>query len=271
MTKRKALLAVIAIAVPTLGCSAAAPDETQTKSVAADPLKAAVANPARSAANRARDVYRHPEQTLRFFGVKQSDLVVEISPGGGWYTEILAPFVADKGSLALVAAEQQLRGARARATANSELYRSVLFSPIEGWGDKTSFPPASADVVLTFRNVHNWYMQGEAENAFAAFFAMLRPGGTLGVVEHRLPESRPDSDMLKSGYMKQSVVIAMAEAAGFKLADSSEINANPKDIADYPEGVWTLPPSLALKDKDREKYLAIGESDRMTLKFVKPE
>lgn len=270
MTPCKALLAALAIAMPIVSCSAAAPDASKAEPIATDPLQAAVANPDRSAANRARDVYRHPEQTLRFFGVKQSDLVVEIYPGGGWYTEILAPYLRNKGSLALVASEAQLRRARDRAAANATLYQNVLFSPIDSWADETTFPAGSADVVLTFRNVHNWYMEGQAENAFNAFFRMLRPGGTLGVVEHRLPEDRPDADMRRSGYMKQSTVIAMAEAAGFKLAAKSEINANPKDSANHPEGVWTLPPALRLKDQDRDKYLAIGESDRMTLKFIKP-
>lgn len=271
MVLRHVLFAAAAAALPLAGCHAAATeDKAAPTTQTAGSLEAAVANPGRSADNRARDQYRHPIETLKFFGLKPTDLVVEIYPGGGWYTEILAPFVADKGSLALVASEQQLSRARAKAAADPATYGNVLFSPITSWNDQTSFPAGSADVVLTFRNVHNWNMQGQAENAFKAFYAMLKPGGVLGVVEHRLPEGRPDAHMATSGYMKQSVVIAMAEAAGFKLAATSEINANPKDSADHPEGVWTLPPSLRLGDKDRAKYLAIGESDRMTLKFVKP-
>jgi predicted methyltransferase len=233
-------------------------------------LETAIANPARSEANRARDRYRHPYETLTFFGVKPSDSVVEIYPGAGWYTEILAPYLAGQGSLAVVATDPQLKRMRDKAAADPAAFGKVLFSPLATWADAPAFPTGSADVVLTFRNVHNWHMQGQAAEAFKAFYKMLKPGGTLGVVEHRLPEGRPDSDMDKSGYMKRSAVVAAAEAAGFKLVAESEINANPKDTADWPEGVWTLPPSLRLGDKDREKYLAIGESDRMTLKFVKP-
>lgn len=250
--------------------SAAMAATTAPAQPAPNALETVVANPARSAANRARDQYRHPAETLAFFGVKPSDTVVEIYPGGGWYTEILAPFLANGGSLAVVATEPQLKRMRDKAAADPQTYKNVVFSPMATWNDTPAFPAGSADVVLTFRNVHNWHMQGQAADAFKAFYAMLKPGGTLGVVEHRLPESRPDSDMDKSGYMKRSAVVAAAESAGFKLAGSSEINANPKDTADWPDGVWTLPPSLRLGDKDRAKYLAIGESDRMTLKFVKP-
>ena len=136
----------------------------------------------------------------------------------------------------------------------------------------TSLASGSADVVLTFRNVHSWL---DAENpiadaVFAEAFRVLKPGGTLGVVEHRLPEAADDARQLTSGYVKVSTVRRLAEKAGFQFVEASEINANPKDTADHPEGVWTLPPSLQLGDKDREKYLAVGESDRMTLKFVKP-
>ena len=233
-------------------------------------LTAALAAPTRTPANLARDKYRHPAETLGFFGIQPNHMVVEIYPGAGWYTEILAPYLAGNGSLALVATEQQLSRARQKVAADPATYKNVLFSPMAGWTDTTAFPAGSADAVLTFRNVHNWQMQGQAADAFRAFYQMLKPGGVLGVVEHRLPETRPDADMQKSGYMKQSTVIALAQAAGFTLAATSEINANPKDSADWPDGVWTLPPSLRLGDKDREKYLAIGESDRMTLKFVKP-
>ena len=237
---------------------------------AAEALAAAVAAPTRTPANLVRDKYRNPAATLSFFGIEPGHAVVEIYPGAGWYTEILAPYLAGQGSLALVATEQQLSRARQKVAADPATYKSVLFSPLAAWSDATTFPAGSADAVLTFRNVHNWQMQGQAADAFQAFYRMLKPGGVLGVVEHRLPEARPDAEMEKSGYMKQSTVIALAEAAGFKLAATSEINANAKDLANYPEGVWTLPPSLRLGDKDREKYLAIGESDRMTLKFVKP-
>lgn len=236
-------------------------------------LDAAIAGDLRSAENKARDRYRHPKETLEFFGVEPDDLVVEMWPGGGWYSEILAPYLAEEGSLALVAAEDRLKSTRALAEEHPDAFKSVLFSPMENPGDATTFPAGGADVVLTFRNVHNWEMSDEPYGAemFAAMFDMLRPGGTLGVVDHRLPEDRLDEDMKSSGYMKQSHVIALAEAAGFELVEASEINANPADTTNHPEGVWTLPPRLALDDIDRDKYLAIGESDRMTLKFRKPE
>lgn len=269
---RVAVAALIAASLPVAACQASDATKSHAQSPVADAaLKSAVESSIRSAENRARDAHRHPVETLSFFGVKPGGLVVEIYPGAGWYTEILAPYVGSTGSLALVASEQQLSRARQKAAANPEAFSNVLFSPISGWSDATTFPAASADAVLTFRNVHNWHMQGQAADAFKAFYRMLKPGGVLGVVEHRLPESRPDAEMQKSGYLKESYVIEMAQAAGFKLAAKSEINANPKDSADHPEGVWTLPPVLRLKDKDREKYLAIGESDRMTLRFVKPE
>lgn len=247
---------------------------TETGEVAEqNKLDAAIAGELRSAENKARDQYRHPKETLEFFGVEPDDLVVEMWPGGGWYTEILAPYLADEGSLALVASESRLESVRKLAADNPDAFKSVLFSPVENQGDETTFPAGGADVVLTFRNVHNWEMGDEPYGAaqFAAMFEMLRPGGTLGVVDHRLPEDRPDEDMKSSGYMKQSHVIALAEAAGFELVEASEINANAADTADHPEGVWTLPPRLRLEDQDRDKYLAIGESDRMTLKFRKPE
>ena len=256
-----------ALAPPAAAVKPQVPPSQATQS---DALRAATDAATRTASNRERDRYRHPYETLTFFGVKPSDTVVEIYPGAGWYTEILAPYLANNGSLALVATDPQLKRMRDKAAAEPKTYQSVVFSPLAAWTDTPAFPAGSADVVLTFRNVHNWHMQGQSADAFKAFYAMLKPGGTLGVVEHRLPESRPDSDMDKSGYMKRSLVVAAAEAAGFKLAGSSEINANPKDTADWPDGVWTLPPSLWLGDKDRAKYIAIGESDRMTLKFVKP-
>jgi len=237
---------------------------------AADPLKAAVAADHRTVGNVARDVYRHPYETLSFFGIKPTDTVVELSPGGGWYTEILAPYLRDAGQLYAAAPE----GGRFKAKMDSMgVYSKVkltVFDPAKGLLDIA--PPGSADAVLTFRNVHNWMGQAEdkAPAVFAAAFKALKPGGVLGVEEHRLPASRTQDPKAKSGYVQEAVVIKYAEAAGFKLAGKSEVNANPKDTADHPDGVWTLPPTYALKDKDRAKYQAIGESDRMTLKFVKP-
>jgi predicted methyltransferase len=245
-------------------------------------LKAAVNHPVRSSANKARDVHRHPVETLSFFEVTPKSTVVEISPGSGWYTEILAPLLKAEGKY--YAAHQpadatsdyakKSRAAFVEKLAADPVYSAVTvtgFAPTAGY---EVAPAGSADVVLTFRNLHNWYMQKGDEsllNAYKSFYAALKPGGVLGVVEHRLPASKLNTDWTKSGYMPQSLAIKLAEEAGFVLEGTSEVNANPKDTADHPQGVWTLPPSLALKDQDKAKYLAIGESDRMTLKFRKPK
>jgi predicted methyltransferase len=222
-------------------------------------LEQAVAHSERTPANVARDRYRHPVETLDFFEVDPSDTVVEIWPGGGWYTEILAPYLAAGGG-------------------KLSLYGPVQVADFPVFElSATRTPDGTADVVLTFRNVHNWRMgyrrddkQDYSAEAFRQIYAMLKPGGVLGVVDHRLPESASAERERTSGYIKVSTVRALAESAGLRLAATSEINANPKDTADWPDGVWTLPPSLALKEKDRERYLAIGERDRMTLKFMKP-
>jgi len=245
-----------------------------------DALHAAVNASTRTPANAARDRYRHPFETLAFFGVEPDDTVVEIWPGGGWYTEILAPYLRAGGGTYYAAAmgENGHNGVRRRMTENAELYghaRLATFPWFEGsTGERV--PDGTADVVLTFRNVHNWQMgyqregrQPYTEEAFRQMFAMLRPGGTLGVVDHRLPESADAERERTSGYIKVSTVRRMAEAAGFRFVGSSEINANPQDTADHPNGVWTLPPALRHGDEDR--YRAIGESDRMTLRFVRPE
>ena len=226
----------------------------------------------------ARDRYRHPSQTLTFFGLRADMTVVEIWPGGGWYTEIIAPYL--KGSGKYYAAHRNRGTEKTRILAGIKRYDAKLKAQPELYGKvvvtelsrkKTAIaPPGSADMVLTFRNVHNWMKFGFDATIFEAMYAALKPGGILGVVEHRAdPEEFPDPQTL-SGYVQEEQIIEMAEAAGFKLKAKSEINANPKDSRDHPKGVWTLPPTLRLKDKDREKYLAIGESDRMTLKFVKP-
>ena len=254
-------LAVAAVAAPAL---------------AAGPFDAAIAGAWRSDANKARDQYRHPAETLKFLGVKPADTVVEISPAGGWYTEILAPSLKAKGKYVAALANPlaSVNAAKSVEAFKTKFGDKAVYGDI-GIGvfgkDVTDIVPAgSADVVLTFRNVHNWHMGGFDQAAFNAFFKALKPGGTLGVVEHRLPEDRPDAAMKTSGYMKVSYVKALAEKAGFKLVAESEVNANAKDTKDYPKGVWTLPPNYAEGDTDRAKYAAIGESDRMTLKFIKP-
>lgn len=235
---------------------------------AIDPLKAAVAADNRTVGNVARDAHRHPYETLSFFGIKPSDTVVELSPGGGWYTEILAPYLREQGQLYAADAGSVRFKAKMDSMAVYGKVKITAFDPAKGVLDIA--PPGSANAVLTFRNVHNWMGSGSAQAVFDAAFKALKPGGVLGVEEHRLPASRPQDPKAGSGYVHEATVIRFAEAAGFKLAGRSEVNANPKDGADHPEGVWTLPPTYALKDKDRAKYQAIGESDRMTLKFVKP-
>lgn len=257
-------------------CSAPAHDATASETAAKpkDAIAAAVAAPTRTPANLARDKYRHPAETLTFFGVKPGDTVVELWPGGGWYTEILTPLTKGGGGTLYAAApwERGLGKVKEWQGANADVYGAVKLAEFPNAGTNPKVPDGSADVVLTFRNVHNWRFGG-TDNTAAAFkqiFAMLKPGGTLGVVEHRLNEGDDSAKEEKSGYMKESSIIAFAEAAGFKLAGKSEVNANPKDTKDYEKGVWTLPPSLREGDTDRAKYLAIGESDRMTLKFVKP-
>jgi predicted methyltransferase len=242
-------------------------------------LEQAVAGTQRSAANRARDQYRHPVETLTFIGVKPTDTVVELWPGGGWYTEILAPYLAAKGKL--IAAAPAGRGTESMAKrfdANPALFGKVERANFPTALGGTGVPPGTADVVLTFRNVHNWkmgYLRPDktdySEEAFREIFAMLKPGGVLGIEDHRLPESATAERERDSGYIKASTVRALAEKAGFKFDGSSEINANPQDTTDWQEGVWTLPPTLALGDVDKAKYQAIGESDRMTLRFVKPK
>jgi predicted methyltransferase len=242
-------------------------------------LEQAVAGTQRSAANRARDQYRHPVETLSFIGVKPTDTVVELWPGGGWYSEILAPYLAASGKL--ITAAPAGRGSESmakRLDANPALYGKVERANFPTVLGGTGVPPGTADVVLTFRNVHNWkmgYLRADktdySEEAFREIFAMLKPGGVLGIEDHRLPESASAERERDTGYIKVSTVRALAEKAGFKFDGASEVNANAKDTTDWPEGVWTLPPTLALGDVDKPKYQAIGESDRMTLRFVKPK
>jgi predicted methyltransferase len=235
-------------------------------------LKSAIDNTtARPAKDRARDRYRHPLQTLEFFGIKPDMTVVEIWPGAGWYTEILAPYLKEHGKL-YVAVPPGPRSDpyRKKLAADPNLYGAVTITEL-GPPDQFDIAPAgSADMVVTFRNVHNWMGGGYAEDVFKAMYKALKPGGILGVEEHRASTSQPQDPKAPTGYVRQDYVIKLADQAGFHLVKKSEINANPRDTKDYPKGVWTLPPTLRMGDVDRAKYLAIGESDRMTLKFAKP-
>ncbi len=234
----------------------------------------------RAEANKARDKYRHPKETLLFFGLDPAMTVVEITPGRGWYTEILAPVLKDKGKYyAAVGAITEKSPDFAKQ--NDSYYRGMLAAAPDLYGktqisvmtppDMQVAPAGSADLVLTFRNVHNWAKAGTADAMFKAFFAALKPGGALGVVEHRAKPGTPFQQQIDSGYMTEAYVIEAAQKAGFRVDNKSEINANPRDTKDYPGGVWTLPPNLRnVAEADKPKFLAIGESDRMTLKFVKP-
>ncbi len=240
-------------------------------------IDAAVAAPTRTEAFRTRDRWRNPAETLSFFQVKPGDTVVELFPGGGWYTEILAPLAANGGGRYIAAGnlERGLNAVRTRQTANPTLYGAAQLAAFPAVEGGPNVPDGSADVVLTFRNIHNLRFAGldQTAAAFRQMFAMLKPGGRLGIVEHRLPEEMASTLEETSGYMKRSSVVAFAQAAGFQLVAESEINANPRDTHDHPRGVWTLPPVSrgAAEDPNAARYLEIGESDRMTLLFVKPE
>lgn len=241
-------------------------------------LRAAVAAPTRRPANAARDRYRHPVETLAFFGVRPGDTVVELWPGSGWYTEILVPYLRSGGGTYYAAALPDMQpGIERMRAAAPGLYGEIRPAIFPSFDTRDArVPDGSADMVLTFRNVHNWRMghfrnrQDYSAEAFRQIYAMLRPGGTLGIVDHRLPEGAEAGLELTSGYLKVSTIRRIAEQAGFRLVASSEVNANPADSADWPDGVWTLPPTYRLGDKDRARYAAIGESDRMTLRFRKP-
>lgn len=246
-------------------------------------LDAAISGEHRSEDNKARDKYRRPKETLAFFGFRSDMTVVEIWPGGGWYTEILAPALNDSGKL--YAAQYSVNPAYgyqrryfgaflSKLGAHPNIYRDVEITHLDFPYEMAIAPEGSADMVLTFRNAHNWVNPGYGTHAaalsFKVMFDALKPGGVLGVVDHRWPDPETEDPNADNGYISEDRIIALAKAAGFELAGRSDMNRNSADGHEHPQGVWTLPPSLALGDKDREKYIAIGESDRMTLKFVKP-
>ncbi|NNF17725.1 MAG: class I SAM-dependent methyltransferase [Gammaproteobacteria bacterium] len=245
-----------------------------------DALTKAAEGEHRAAAHVARNQYRHPVETLKFFGVTPQMTVVEISPGGsGWYTEILAPFLRDHGALYLgsydpeSSSEYYRRNAKKFAdklAAHPEVYDKAILGIFDPAGKMDAAPAGSADLVVTFRNTHNWASRGNAEAAFVAMYDYLKPGGVLGLVQHRGKADQVYSG--EDGYLSESQVITMAEAAGFVLLDKSEINANPRDTKDHPSGVWSLPPGYRLDGHEdmKDAMTAIGESDRMTLKFMRP-
>ena len=259
-----------------------------------DAWAAALEGAHRSDDNKARDGYRHPKETLQFFGVTPTSKVVELAPGGGWYTEVLGPLLNADGQLTVSIADpagpeayygtRQAKAMLERQKTEAEQFGNMLALYVDNAiviGDEGKVKDikinamdlgagGSADVVLTFRSSHGLYNREAIGLVYKAAFDVLRPGGVFGVVQHRAAEGADPSVTSKMGYLPEATVIDAAKKAGFELAEKSEINANAKDTKDYPKGVWTLPPSLTEKDKDREKYMAIGESDRMTLKFVKP-
>ena len=266
-----AVMALVALALP----AAQAQDTTDTA------LQKAIEAPSRSPSSVKRDQYRHPYEVLKFFGLRDDMTVVEILPGGGtaYWTEILAPYLREKGKYIAAIGDneagsderREMNSAfRAKLVADPHLYDRVQVN-LFGSSRYDVTPANSADMILTFRNVHNWMADGTADAMFQAFFKALKPGGILGVEEHRANADQPQDPQAKSGYVRQDYIIALAEKAGFQFAGSSEINANPKDTKDYAGGVWTLPPNLKQGDHERAKYAAIGESDRAILKFVKPQ
>jgi predicted methyltransferase len=307
MLRTKRSLATTALLASLYACRAgsadtATPEPTTTpagETVAVSEVKPAdfasvLAMPHRTAENKERDAARHPAETLAFFEVKPTSTVVELWPGGGWYTEILAPYLKDNGKLIVtifdpagpkeyygteqskkllerLAADKAVLGDVATATVKQD----VQLGP-DGKVAKTVVQPfelapaGTVDVVLTFRNSHGWYRSDSIGAVYASAFAALKPGGIFGVEQHRAKADADPNATAEGGYLPESTVIEAAQAAGFELVEKSEINANPKDTKDHPDGVWSLPPSLSGKDKEKDKFMAIGESDRMTLKFKKP-
>jgi predicted methyltransferase len=243
-------------------------------------LERAIASPQREAEDRARDVQRHPRETLLFFDSEPDMHVLELWPGGAWYTEILAAFLSPDGKLVVTnfdpngpADEPTTRYGKQLAeklAADPARFAAVETVEIDPPDRLELGEPGSYDMVLTFRNNHGWINGGYHDAIYREVFRVLKPGGVLGVVQHRAQEGADPAASAKQGYVPEAFVIAAAERAGFELEDRSEVNANPKDTRDHPKGVWTLPPTYRLGDEDREKYEAIGESDRMTLRFVKP-
>lgn len=284
---RRTFCILVCSLAATVGCTAAEKEPAEevsaaeidqpTAGVAAgthDALLAqAVAGSNRTPANVERDKYRHPVEVLEFFGIRPDMTVVEMWAEGGWWTEILAPYLRDEGTYYI--ADMPVQRWRdimiEKLESNPDIYGKAILTQFGG-GRTDIAPEGAADMVLTFRNLHNWLKAGDGELAFETMYKTLKPGGILGLVEHRGDPGKPQDPRALFGYVREDYTIAMAEKAGFRLIGKSEMNANPKDTKDYPEGVWSLPPGYykVENDADRAKYKAIGESDRFTLKLQKP-
>ncbi|MDB6092237.1 MAG: hypothetical protein JWN85_5021 [Gammaproteobacteria bacterium] len=271
---KRPTLALLATAVLIASCAM-----TSTRQATAQALDNILADPQRPEADRARDRYRHPKETLLFFGIRPEMSVLEVWPEPGWYTDVIAPLVREKGKYYAALIEPD--ASSKYVTTRLDNYRKKLAADPKRYGNAAVVtfpsggadvvPPGSVDMVVTFRNIHNWMAKDSAPQAFATIFKALKPGGVLGVVEHRGNPATPQDLKAKSGYVNEDYTIKLIEAQGFKLIATSEVNANPKDTKDYEQGVWTLPPTYRLGDQDRQKYTDIGESDRFTLKFEKPK
>jgi predicted methyltransferase len=281
MSPRQRLTAVVtgyAFAATVVAVLAAACASSSSRQSTAEALTVILAGDQRPPAERARDVYRHPKETLLFFGIRPEMRVLEVWPEPGWYTAVIAPLVRDKGKYfaGVIAADpssryitHRLEEYQARLAARPDSYdRVALVTFAADGGD--AVPPGSLDMVVTFRNIHNWMARDQAAQAFRSMYRALKPGGVLGVVEHRGNAAVPQDPKAKSGYVNEDYAIKLIEDQGFRLVAKSGVNDNPKDTKDYAQGVWTLPPTYRLGAKDHDKYAAIGESDRFTLRFVKP-
>lgn len=297
MTELKRIISIAACAAFLSACGSSSTDDADkvaepagnsaTDAPSLSPVEAAIAGEWRSAENVARDVWRNPAETLAFFDIDGDETVMEIWPGGGWYTEVIAPALKAGGGTYVAAGFDRERSDFARRgmerfesvfVQNPDVYGSVEVVTLSGEGI-SPLEAGSVDTVLTFRNVHNWMSGGYADKVFEDMFTVLKPGGTLGVVEHRLASAYLQDPKAGNGYVHEDFVKALAVEAGFEFVEASEINANPKDTKDHPFGVWTLPPRSRTQDRegntpegfDPAVYVEIGESDRMTLKFRKPE
>ncbi len=278
IVSRAVLTAAAVLAWSSLAAAAAEPPVTDSATLAT--LDRVLAGDHRSEQNRARDAWRHPKETLSFFGLKQDMTVMEIWPGGGgWYTEVLAPTLREHGQYIAASwdpkseskyVQENSKKFAAKLAERPNLYDRAKVVALQAPNELKPVPDGSVDMVLTFRNVHSFMGNDSSDAMYKAMFAALKPGGILGVVGHRGKDGEPQDPKAKTGYVQTGVAIAQVEKAGFKLIGQSEVNANPKDTRDHANGVWALPPTLEGGDTDREKFVAIGESDRFTLRFRKP-